>query len=125
MCSICKKLLTGFSIAHTEVDCPLQKSYYCTGCARYGHHTSTCPAMPMWKYREPVYEEQLKPDATANTRTLLPIPVTKEPNYVRIKNTDESIKEFLTAQGIKFKRNFRRILNDYANLKHVRIVYTD
>lgn len=125
MCSICKSILVGFSIIHTELDCPLRKSYYCTGCARYGHRSNTCPAMPMWKYREPIYAEQLEPNAAVHTMTPLPIVYSKEPNYLRIKNTDESIKDFLTAQGIKFKKNFRRLLHDFADLKQMRIVYTE
>jgi len=89
MCSICAKVLIGFAIPHEEVRCPLRMSRYCSRCARYGHHISSC-----------------------NTRGVL-----------EIQSSDESIKEFLTTHGIKYGKNIKRALNEYAEVHQLRIVY--
>ena len=95
MCTICKTTLPNFGINHTELNCPLRKSRYCSICAQYGHFTKLCP-------------DQIK----------------RKPRLLFIKDNKLTIKEFLTKHDIKYKKKYRHILHNYAQLSHMRIVYT-
>ena len=95
MCTICSIAFPHFGINHTELDCPLRKSRYCSICACYGHLTKTCP------------DQQ-----------------DKQPRLLFIKDNETVIKEFLLKHGIKSKKKYRYYLHNYAELNHMRIVYT-
>jgi hypothetical protein len=41
-----------------------------------------------------------------------------------IKDNEATIKEFLSKHNITYKKNYRHLLHNYAELNHMRIVYT-
>ena len=131
MCSICKDVLVDFEMEHCESLCPLRNSRYCSNCAIYGHLTSACPAMPLMKYREPAFLEQLIAPSDIKefgitSRT--PIIYSKKeepPRLLEIKDDDKVIAAYLSARSIKTTKGFtkRRTLEEYAKRENRRIVY--
>ena len=129
MCSICKNVLKNFGIEHTESKCPLRNSYYCSYCAKYGHLTTACPAMPI--FREPTFVEQLIPASDRkkyNITTQTPIQssiIEEPPRLLEIKDNDKVIASFLATLSIKAKKgsNTRHVLEEYAKLNNRRLVY--
>ena len=49
-------------------------------------------------------------------------PVNKK-RMIYIKDTEEGIKEFLTQQRVKLGKNNKRLLQEYAEMNSMRIVY--
>jgi hypothetical protein len=131
MCQICQDILHDFEIQHTEAQCPLRNSSYCSYCAKYGHFTKKCPAKPSRMFREPVYLEQLIPYSELkelNITTRTPIKNTikdEEQQLLEIKDDDKVILAYLAARSIKIHRGFtrRQTLEEYAKLNNKRVVY--
>jgi len=131
MCSICKDVLTNFAIEHIESRCPLRNSRYCSNCAKYGHLTGSCPALPSIMFREPAFLEQLICPSDLKefgiiTRTPIVYIVKDKPQRIlEIKDNDKVIGSYLSARKIrpvkgKTKRN---ALEEYATLNNQRVVY--
>jgi hypothetical protein len=130
MCSICKPILKDVKIAHEEFVCPIRNSRYCSNCAQYGHLTKSCPAKPSRYFTDPIFVEQLigpsiLKEFKITTRTPLPISIREEtPQILEIADNDKAIAAYLSARSIKGKgSNKRRILEEYAESIHKRIVY--
>ena len=131
MCSICKDVLKDFGVDHTELRCPLRNSRYCSNCAKYGHLTASCPALPPIRFREPAFVEQLIPPSILkefNITTLTPIPYSKreEPqSLLEIKDNDKVISTYLSARAIKAPKGCtkRHTLEEYAKLNNKRVIY--
>ena len=131
MCSICKEVLRDFGIEHKEALCPLRNSRYCSYCAKRGHLTSACPAKPPRMFREPCYHEQLIPPSDLKEKgitTLTPIKYNTPdvlPQLLKIKDNDLAITEYLLANSVKIQKGYtkRQILEDYAELNGMRVVY--
>jgi len=130
MCSICKPILKNVRIPHEEFVCPIRNSRYCSTCAKYGHITKACPAKPSRYFTEPVFVEQLispsdLKEFKITTRTPLPISIREAPpQLLEIQDNDKVIAAYLSARSIKGKgSNKRRILEEYAESIHKRVVY--
>jgi hypothetical protein len=130
MCSICKPILKDVRISHSESVCPIRNSRYCSTCAQYGHLTASCPAKPSRYFTEPIFVEQLicpsdLKEFKITTRTPLPISIREEPQrLLEIHDNDKTIAAYLSARSIKGKgSNKRRILEEYAESIHKRVVY--
>lgn len=131
MCSICKDVLKNFGIEHTESKCPLRNSYYCSYCAKYGHLSAACPAIPSVIFRQPAFIEQLIPASDRkkyNITTMTPIElnvVEEPPRLLEIKDNDKVISTFLASKSIKAKKgnSKRHALEEYAKLNNRRLVY--
>lgn len=132
MCSLCRDILKGFDLEHTEARCPLRNSFYCSNCAVYGHLTTACYALPPAYYREPAFLEQLIPPSDVKrfgitTRTPLPVRAVVEepPRLLEIKDNDKAIAAYLAARAIKSPKGWtkRRALEEYAKRERRRIVY--
>ena len=95
MCSICIPIIGTIMAVHSEVDCSIRLSMYCSICARSGHSTSSCPAASHYN-----------------------------PRILYIKNNDKAIKVFLKEKGIPHDVKLHKAMNDYADLNGVRVVYT-
>ena len=96
MCTICIRIMgASFSGSHTETDCPLRASMYCSICARYGHLHNNCPAASHYR-----------------------------PSILYIKNSDNAIRAFLKEKGISYGTKIHNALHDYADLNGLRVVYT-
>lgn len=128
MCKHCQDVLGDLALQHDESKCPLQKSYYCSTCAKYGHLTAKCPAKPSVYYTEPCFVEQLIPSSLLkeyNITTRTPIPLKKEdvtPRLLEIQDDDRVIAAYLAARSIKSK-NKRHALEEYARQQNMRVVY--
>jgi hypothetical protein len=48
---------------------------------------------------------------------------TLEGRSIHVKNSEEAIREFLLEQGIICKKNPRKVLYNYADMNHMRIIY--
>ena len=133
MCSICRDILVDFAMEHEDepFKCPIRNSRYCSYCAQYGHLTTSCPAPPPFRMREPTYVEQLIPPSDLkryNITTLTPIPsykVETPPQLLEIKDNDKVIAAYLSARSIKTIKGFtkRNMLEEYAKQHNKRIVY--
>jgi len=118
-------------IPHAESICPIRNSRYCSTCAQYGHLTSTCPAKPSRYFTEPIYVEQLispgdLKEFGITSRTPLPVHIKEEPQQLlEIHDTDRSISAYLAAHSIKSIKGYtkRRLLEEYAESIHKRVVY--
>jgi hypothetical protein len=51
-------------------------------------------------------------------------PDQRKPRLLFIKDNEITIKEFLSKHNITYKKNYRHLLHNYAELNHMRIVYT-
>lgn len=131
MCNICKNILQDFEIQHSESQCPLRNSRYCSYCAQYGHLTKSCPSKPSRMFREPAYLEQLISHSdlksyNITTKTPIKYKTVEEPQQLlEIKDDDRVIISYLGARGIKSQRGFtkRQTLEEYAKLNNKRIIY--
>ena len=130
MCSICKPILKEVRSSHSESLCPIRNSRYCSTCAQYGHLTAKCPAKPSRYFTEPIFVEQLispsdLKEFKITSRTPLPIVIREvEPQILEIHDNDKTIAAYLSARSIKGKgSNKRRILEEYAETNHKRVVY--
>ena len=131
MCSICKEVLVGFGVEHTEARCPLRNSRYCANCAKYGHLTTACPAMPSIYFREPAFLEQLIPHTMLKefgitTMTPIVYNVQEKPQrLLEIKDNDKVIAAYLSARSIKASKGKtkRYALEEYAQLNNRRVIY--
>lgn len=133
-CQICSKIFQDFSIEHTETQCPVRMSRYCSHCAQYGHLTSTCPAKPQRWATHPVYMEQLIAPTdlrkyNINTKTLINtlIDPRKRDNsgILEVKDSDGAIADFLQNKSIKLSKKAKENklkLHEYAQLNSKRIV---
>jgi hypothetical protein len=128
MCKLCQDILGDLALPHDESKCPLQKSYYCSTCAKYGHLTDKCPAKPSTYFTEPCFIEQLIPPTLMkeyNITSRTPIPLIKKeeaPRLLEIMDDDRVIAAYLSARSIKSK-NKRHALEEYARQKNMRVVY--
>jgi hypothetical protein len=128
MCKLCQDILGDLALPHDESKCPLQKSYYCSICAKYGHLTDKCPAKPSTYFTEPCFIEQLIPPTLMkeyNITSRTPIPLTKKeepPRLLEIMDDDRVIAAYLSARSIKSK-NKRHALEEYARKQNMRVVY--
>lgn len=131
MCSICKTVLTNFGVEHTEARCPLRNSRYCSNCAKYGHLTGACPAMPSIMFREPAFLEQLicpsdLKEFGITTRTPIVYNVKEAPQrLLEIKDNDKVIGAYLAARKIRAPKGKtkRYALEEYAKLNNQRVIY--
>jgi hypothetical protein len=131
MCSICKDTLKDFGLEHIESRCPLRNSRYCSNCAKYGHLTKSCPAIPSRMFRDPAYLEQLIPPSELkeyNITTKTPIMYTKpeeQRRLLEIKDDDRGILAYLMARNIKIQKGYTRrdTLEEYARNNNMRVVY--
>ena len=95
MCTICIRIMdASFSGSHTETDCPLRASMYCSICARYGHLQEKCPAASHY-----------------------------HPYILYIKQSDNAIRAFLKEKGISYGTKLHNALYDYADLNGLRVIY--
>uniref|UniRef100_A0A6C0KUD6 CCHC-type domain-containing protein n=1 Tax=viral metagenome TaxID=1070528 RepID=A0A6C0KUD6_9ZZZZ len=128
MCKHCQDVLGDLALPHDESKCPLQKSFYCSTCAKYGHLTNKCPAKPSTYYTEPCFVEQLIPhtllkEYNITSRTPLPLRKNEEPQrLLEIQDDDRVITAYLAARSIKSK-NKRHALEEYARQQNMRLVY--
>ena len=128
MCKHCQDILGDLSLPHDESKCPLQKSYYCSTCAKYGHLTDKCPAKPSSYFTEPCFIEQLIPTSlmkeyNITSRTPIPLVKKEEPQrLLEIMDDDRVIAAYLSARSIKSK-NKRHALEEYARKQNMRVVY--
>lgn len=128
MCKLCQDVLGDLALPHEESKCPLQKSYYCSTCAKYGHLIDKCPAKPSARFTEPCFVEQLIPPSMMkeyNITTRTPIPLKKAdvtPRLLEIKDDDRVVAAYLAAHSIKSK-NKRHALEEYAKQQNMRVVY--
>lgn len=130
MCSTCKPIMPDFSIEHSETQCPLRNSMYCSNCAAYGHRTVSCPARPALRFREPCYIEQLLCPtdlAKYNITSKTPIPsyAIEEPQrLLEIKDDDKVISAYLHSRGIKPVKGCtkRYLLEEYAKSQNRRLI---
>ena len=131
MCSICRPILKNVRVEHSELICPIRNSRYCSTCAKYGHLTKACPAKPSRYFTEPIYLEQLISPSDLKefgitTRTPLPISRNEEePQLLEIHDSDKAIAAYLAARSIKMIKGYtkRRMLEEYAETIHKRVVY--
>jgi len=127
MCKLCQDVLGDLPIPHEESNCPLQKSMYCSHCAKYGHRMDQCHSKPLSIYTEPCFVEQLIPPSlmkkyNITTRTPLLVKKEEEPQILEIQDNDRVIAAYLAARSIKAK-NRRKALEDYAKSQNKRVVY--
>ena len=122
--------MKGIRNAHEENVCPIRQSRYCSICAQYGHLTAKCPATPSRYFTEPIFMEQLiassdRKEFKITTQTRLPIVIREEePQLLEIHDNDRAIAAYLAARSIKGKgSNKRRMLEEYAESIHKRVVY--
>jgi len=92
--------------------------------------TKACPAKPSRYFTEPAFVEQLispsdLKEFKITTRTPLPVTQQEEPpQLLEIADNDKAIAAYLSARSIKGKgSNKRRILEEYAESIHKRVVY--
>ena len=115
MCSKCAAILINFRVKHTEINCPLRKSLYCSGCAVYGHTPGSCPC-------------KASRQATQSVQIVNPIEDTSDPTLVELKNKDCIIREYLKNHGqvgpFK-KKDIRPLLNEYAESAKITIKLID
>lgn len=135
MCSICKSILTGFSVKHDEDSCPLRKSMYCPSCAVYGHLPENCPDKPKQSAIKPCYVEQLihhsiRKEYKITTRTHIatyPEDTAEddESNILELCNSDMVIREYLKNHGIPIasKSEIRPKMAEYAKKNNLRVYY--
>jgi hypothetical protein len=133
MCSICKEVLVGYGIPHTEARCPLRASQYCSYCASFGHLTTECRTKPSKRFTEPAFVEQLigvNDLVEFGIRTATPLPHMAEEkddksHLLEIKDTEQAISAFLVSKGIKpGKKGLLRFqLEQYAKGELLRVVY--
>lgn len=128
MCKLCQDVLGDLALPHDETDCPLQKSFYCSTCAKYGHLTNKCPAKPSARFTEPCFVEQLIPTSLMKEYNIIsrtPIPLKKKEESQRlleILDDDRVIAAYLAAHSIKSKHK-RHALEEYARQQNMRVVY--
>jgi hypothetical protein len=93
--------------------------------------TKACPAKPSRYFTEPIYLEQLISPSDLKefgitTRTPLPISRNEEePQLLEIHDSDKAIAAYLAARSIKMIKGYtkRRMLEEYAETIHKRVVY--
>lgn len=128
MCSICRDMLSDFSIDHSELLCPLRNSRYCSYCAKYGHLTKSCPAKP--SFREPTFLEQLIPPSdlkeyNITSKTPIKYIVEEERQLLEIKDDDKAISAYLASRSIKIQKGYtkRDTLEEHAKLSNKHLIY--
>lgn len=102
MCDYCKRVLEKSStIPHKKLECQFRRSMYCPVCASYGHQSSDCPNKEAWAIRKGLSCD--------------PLP---ENIVLKVRNTEEGIKEVLKSHGIQPGSRIlenRKLLRDMAN----------
>jgi len=131
MCSICRPTWKNVPMTHTETNCPIRNSRYCSYCASYGHLTKACPAPPPSRFTQPLYVEQLIPPSELKQyriTTLTPLPQIREDppqQILEIQDNERAIAAFLAAHSVKPMKGCtkRHILEEYAKQINKRVVY--
>lgn len=117
MCKNCEHILQGYTIKHSEDNCPLTRSRYCSSCAKRGHTKQNCPKMPNQLIQLPVHLPPHNPHEQE-----------EDINLVELKNKDCVIREYLKNHGHEGplkKRHLRGILNDHAESEGLTIELID
>lgn len=117
MCKNCEHILVGYTINHTEANCPLTRSRYCPSCAKRGHTQQACPKKPNKLTQLSVH----LPPSNLHEQE-------EDMNLVELKNRDCIIREYLKNHGHEGplkKRHLRGFLNDYAEAEGLTIELID
>jgi hypothetical protein len=101
-CAVCKNILVGYNLAHSEEACPLKAALLCTFCNRTGHTNTLC------KEKVAFPPIRLTQERLLNDRTKVEIDIRWE---------DRNICAYLRSQGIqpsqKPKKNLE-LLAEYS-----------
>ena len=99
-CKYCSHVLSGSTIKHQILECQYRQSMYCSVCMAYGHTPDDCPNKIAWAIRK----------GTDSSKIVN--------NILKVKGTEEGIKEVLKAYGVKSGTRIlenRKILRNLAN----------
>lgn len=99
-CGYCSHILSGLVVRHTILECQYRQSMYCSVCMAYGHVPKDCPNKRSWAIRRGEDPRNIKN------------------NVIVLEESEESVKEFLKARGVKPGTRIlenRKLLRNLAN----------
>ncbi len=118
-CNICRNILVGFMLTHTEESCPLRRSAYCSTCASYGHFTKNCE-------RTIAAKAVQQCDATAAMKRIaVSIKRKVQKEVIELPNKEECIRTFLLSRSIPIsqkKGKNKELLYEFAEANNMEVV---
>ena len=117
-CNICRNILVGFMLTHTEDTCPLRRSAYCSTCASYGHFTKSCE-------RTIAAKAVQQRDATAAIKREAAATKKSSKEILELPDKEECIRTFLLSRSIPIsqkKGKNKELLYEFAEANNMEVV---